>query len=149
MEAETDHGAEEYDVYVHDAQPLAAGEEKHMLSVFVADEKGLINRVAGVFARRGGLPVRVLVLGLTSVSACGKLSLQFRHVLFTYHCQSSRIQTSLFASTGANIESLAVGLNIDKALFTISVTGNKAAVANLVKQLAKLVKVGSCDLCTT
>lgn len=53
MEAETDFGAEVYDVYVHDAQPLAAGEEKHMLSVFVADEKGLINRVAGVFGRRG------------------------------------------------------------------------------------------------
>lgn len=56
VEAETDHGAEEYDVYVHDSQPLAAGEEKHMLSVFVADEKGLINRVAGVFARRGAIP---------------------------------------------------------------------------------------------
>lgn len=55
VEDKTDHGAEEYDVYVHDSQPLAAGEEKHMLSVFVADEKGLINRVAGVFARRGGL----------------------------------------------------------------------------------------------
>ena len=53
VEKETDHGPEEYDVYVHDAQPLAVGESKHMLSVFVADEKGLINRVAGVFARRG------------------------------------------------------------------------------------------------
>lgn len=53
VEKETDHGEQTYDVYVHDAQPLAAGEEKHMLSVFVADEKGLINRVAGVFARRG------------------------------------------------------------------------------------------------
>ena len=44
---------EEYDVYVHNAQPLAEGEEKHVISVFVADESGLINRVAGVFARRG------------------------------------------------------------------------------------------------
>ena len=44
---------------------------------------------------------------------------------------------------GANIESLAVGLNIDKALFTIATTGNKSAIANLVKQLSKLVKVCS------
>lgn len=57
VEKETDHGEQTYDVYVHDAQPLAAGEEKHMLSVFVADEKGLINRVAGVFARRGATTV--------------------------------------------------------------------------------------------
>ena len=40
-------------MYVHNAQPLAEGEEKHVISVFVADESGLINRVAGVFARRG------------------------------------------------------------------------------------------------
>ena len=40
-------------MYVHQTQPLAEGEEKHVISVFVADESGLINRVAGVFARRG------------------------------------------------------------------------------------------------
>lgn len=34
-----------------------------------------------------------------------------------------------------------MGLNIDKALFTIATTGNKSAIANLVKQLSKLVKV--------
>jgi acetolactate synthase-1/3 small subunit len=44
---------EEYDVYVAEPQPLQAGEEKHVISIFVADESGLINRVAGVFARRG------------------------------------------------------------------------------------------------
>jgi hypothetical protein len=44
---------QDYDVYVAEKQPLPAGEEKHVISVFVADESGLINRVAGVFARRG------------------------------------------------------------------------------------------------
>ncbi len=44
------------DVYVHEPKPLNEGEEKHVLSVFVADEAGLINRVAGVFGRRGGPP---------------------------------------------------------------------------------------------
>lgn len=81
-------------MYLAEQQPLQEGEEKHIISVFVADEAGLINRVAGVFARRA-----------------------------------------------ANIDSLAVGLNVDRALFTIVVTGTKNTAANLVKQLGKLVKV--------
>ena len=83
-----------YDVYVNELKPLQEGEKKHVISIFVADEAGLINRVAGVFGRRG-----------------------------------------------ANIESLAVGVTVDKALFTIVVTGRETTVSNLVKQLSKLVKV--------
>ncbi|GAB4822785.1 hypothetical protein N2152v2_009831 [Parachlorella kessleri] len=82
------------DVYASEPQRLETGVRKHTLSVFVADESGLINRVAGVFARRG-----------------------------------------------ANIESLAVGLTVDKALFTIVATGTDTQVANLVKQISKLVQV--------
>lgn len=44
---------ETYDVYVHEPVPLGLGEEKHVISVLVSDESGLINRVAGVCARRG------------------------------------------------------------------------------------------------
>jgi hypothetical protein len=49
-------GGEEYDVYINEPTPLEEGEEKHTISVFVADEAGIINRVAGVFARRGEVP---------------------------------------------------------------------------------------------
>jgi hypothetical protein len=46
-------------VYVSEPEPLEAGQAKHVISVFVADEAGLINRVAGVFARRGAAWGRV------------------------------------------------------------------------------------------
>ena len=85
---------ESLDINAYEHERLEEGIRKHTLSVLVADESGLINRVAGVFARRA-----------------------------------------------ANIESLAVGLTVDKALFTIVATGTPAIVQNLCKQLAKLINV--------
>ena len=65
---------EGYDVYVNEPEPLNEGEEKHIISAFVADESGIINRVAGVFARRGVSFIAWLACTCTMRAGCQRRS---------------------------------------------------------------------------
>ena len=58
-------------MYVNQPELLKEGERKHTLSVFVADEAGMINRVAGVFARRGGIPNACVPSEAAGMLSCG------------------------------------------------------------------------------
>ncbi|GFH23590.1 acetolactate synthase, partial [Haematococcus lacustris] len=68
------------DVYVNEPKRLKEGEEKHVISVFVADEAGIINRVAGVCKHR--VSCRWPDTGQGTVHHCGDGNSQ-------HHCEFS------------------------------------------------------------
>ena len=109
-------------MYVYEPEPLEAGVTKHILSVFVGDESGMINRICGVFARRGK-PFTAQCNEHMTMS-------QQNTSIFLVWSMACGVRSSRVCFAGANIESLAVGLNIDKALFTIVMEGTDHAVVS-------------------
>lgn len=124
--------------------PLAAGEQRHVLSVFVADEAGLINQVSRIFNDAGAPQIRDLHCLMQTRHSVSCRQSKYRYDKLRSPCREHRnsCMTAGHGPAGKNIESLAVGLNVDTAIFTITIAGTADEANALLQELDKLEKVG-------